>query len=86
MVVNQKDYMLVVGVSTILYQSRPGDSCEWMFSAVKWSGNLGAIRMLNCTKICTASESIIAAGEHSFNQMTFRSIAIAWIHYVEQFY
>ena len=36
--------MLVAGVLTILYQRRPGDSCDLVFSGVKSSRNLGAIK------------------------------------------
>ena len=38
------DDMLVAGVLTILYQCRPGDSCELVFSGVKLNRNLGAIK------------------------------------------
>ena len=36
--------MIVAGGSTILYQPRPGDSCDLVFSCVKLSRNLGAIK------------------------------------------
>ena len=38
------DDMLVVGVLTILYQCRPGDSCELVFSGVKLNRNPGLIK------------------------------------------
>ena len=62
------DDMLVAGVLTILYQSRPGDSCELVFSGVKLNRNLGAIKdpYLHQDMLRNTSESIIPAGEHSF--------------------
>ena len=36
--------MLVAGVLTILYQRRPGKSCEWVFSSVKLNRSLSAVK------------------------------------------
>ena len=61
------DHMLVTGVLTILYQRRPGDSCELVFSGMNLDRTLAAIQgsYLYQNTLRNASESIIAAGKSS---------------------